>query len=594
MKTRALALASSTLLLALDGASAANPPWRIIETLLPAADIPTAQVPRRRPGRPAPSAPVERPILNPGAVSPAPVDAVGEFVPVPDRWRLMEALGFEFPWYDPYNQNLLKADKPIRDDWFFSLLGISDTVIEPRSLPTPVGPQGSARPGAYDPFSEPRQLILAQTFIAGLVYYKGNTTFKPPEWEYRLTLAGQFNRVETRELRTTRIDPRRGRNRDDAHLGVQELFVDKHLRDVSARYDFDSIRLGIQPFSTDFRGFLFQDNQFGVRLFGNRDNNKWQYNLAWFRRVEKEINSGLNDLGAGLRDDDVFIANLYRQDWPVLGFFSQATVVHNRNREDEFLFDDNGFLARPASLGGERPRRYQVTYLGLNGDGHIGRLNLTASGYYAHGRSRPGSFVPFPTRIRAGFLAAEASVDFSWIRLRGSLAFASGDRNPYDDKSTGFDAIFENPIFAGADTSYWIRQNVPLVAGGGVTLSGRNGMLNSLRSSKELGQSNFDNPGLRLLGLGGDFDLAPEHRISFNLNQLWFDHTATLEALRQQGRIPRSIGLDASLAWIWRPFMTQNVVFRLSAAGLVPGRGFEALFPDERHYSVLANLVLTY
>ena len=28
---------------------------------------------------------------------------------------------------------------------------------------------------------------------------------------------------------------------------VQELFVDKHLRDVSPRYDFDSIRVGIQP-----------------------------------------------------------------------------------------------------------------------------------------------------------------------------------------------------------------------------------------------------------------------------------------------------------------------------------------------------------
>ncbi|MCS6922256.1 MAG: hypothetical protein NZM07_10155, partial [Elioraea sp.] len=172
--------------------------------------------------------------------------------------------------------------------------------------------------------------------------------------------------------------------------------------------------------------------------------------------------------------------------------------------------------------------------------------------------------------------------------------WASGDRDPYDDKSTGFDAIFENPIFAGADTSYWIRQNVPLVAGGGVTLSGRNGMLNSLRSSKELGQSNFDNPGLRLLGIGGDFDLAPEHRLSFNLNQLWFDHSATIEAARQQAPIARGIGLDASLAWIWRPFMTQNVVFRLSAAGLFPGRGFRALFPDERHYSVLANLVLTY
>ena len=39
----------------------------------------------------------------------------------------------------------------------------------------------------------------------------------------------------------------------------------------------------------------------GVRLFGTRDNNQWQYNLAWFRRIEKDTNSGLNDLGAALR-----------------------------------------------------------------------------------------------------------------------------------------------------------------------------------------------------------------------------------------------------------------------------------------------------
>jgi hypothetical protein len=46
---------------------------------------------------------------------------------------------------------------------------------------------------------------------------------------------------------------------------VQEAFLDYHIRNVSDRYDFDSVRVGIQPFSTDFRGFLFQDNQLGVR-----------------------------------------------------------------------------------------------------------------------------------------------------------------------------------------------------------------------------------------------------------------------------------------------------------------------------------------
>src|SRR5690606_34310003 len=161
----------------------------------------------------------------------------------------------------------------------------------------------------------------------------------------------------------------------------------------------------------DFRGFLFQDLQFGARLFGNRDNNRWQYNLAWFRRIEKDTNSGLNDVGAGLRDDDIFVANLYRQDWPRIGFTSQATIVHNRNREDEFFSDKNGFLARPSSLGTETLREYDATYIGYNGDGHFGRLNLTASAYYLFG-DNIGTFTGRDSDLEAGFAAAEASMDF--------------------------------------------------------------------------------------------------------------------------------------------------------------------------------------
>ncbi|MFN9968721.1 MAG: hypothetical protein ACK58T_02375, partial [Phycisphaerae bacterium] len=139
--------------------------------------------------------------------------------------------------------------------------------------------------------------------------------------------------------------PALGTRRTDGFTGMQEAFVDYHLRNVSDRYDFDSIRVGIQPFSTDFRGFLFPDNQLGVRLFGNRFNNRVQYNLAYFRRIEKDTNSGLNDIATPLREDDIAIANLFVQDFPVLGHTSQVTYVANRNREgDEQYYDNNGFL----------------------------------------------------------------------------------------------------------------------------------------------------------------------------------------------------------------------------------------------------------
>jgi hypothetical protein len=97
---------------------------------------------------------------------------------------------------------------------------------------------------------------------------------------------------------------------------------------------------------------------------------------------------------------------------------------------------------------------------------------------------------------------------------------------------------------------------------------------------------------------GADFDIRPDFRLSVNVNHLWFHQTATLEALRMQGTIRNDIGWDLSAAAIWRPFSTQNVVFRLSGALLQPGTGFEDLFTnqprDRRYYSVLANLILTY
>ena len=131
-----------------------------------------------------------------------------------------------------------------------------------------------------------------------------------------------------------------------------------------------------------------------------------------------------------------------------------------------------------------------------------------------------------------------------------------------------------------------------------VSLTGRNGVLVDLRTSKDEGQSNFVNPGEVLLGAGADFDVLPQFRISANVNHLWFDNTKVLQVLRNEGSIPKDIGWDLSTALIYRPKMTQNIVFRLSGAILQPGDGFRDLFANEnrhaRYYSVLFNAILAY
>lgn len=609
----------------------------------PAIDADDASIDgRRRPGyqKPLPERVTQH---NEGAVSPPPPEAfpAGEF-PLPDRWRLVKNFCPEggaatvfgairnvcHSTRDPYHQNVLKGDRPLclpteeeqrrrkeagippcatpkflglkHDDWFLALTGISDSVFEPRSFPTPQGVQTTSRPGSLDVFGRAQSIVASQTFLFGGSLIKGSTAFKPPEVEYRVILAYNVNYVDVSERRILDVRPSIHSHRWDHFLGVQELFVDYHLRNVSDRYDFDSVRIGIQPFQADFRGFLFNDQQLGVRFFGNRDNNRWQYNLAAFWRLEKDTNSGLNSVVRAPRRDIVLTANVYRQDFPVVGLTSQLSVTYNMNRErNEVEVDTNGFPVRPALLGDLRGRDYDVVYLGFATDGHIGRLNLTTQAYLALGQDRNSFFTSRPANIRAFFLAAEPSIDTDWARFRLSALYASGDGNPYDNREGGFDAIFENPVFAGADTSYWIRQTIPFAGGGRViAINGRNGILNSLRSSKEQGQSNFNNPGTILLGAGADFDLTPQLRLSTNVNHLWFAKTQVLQALRVEGSIPKAIGFDVSASAIYRPKAIQNVVFRLSGAVLAPGNGFRDLFTtsrrDARYYSVLANATVSF
>ena len=154
-----------------------------------------------------------------------------------------------------------KGDVPAwGKDWFYSIIAISDTIAEPRRFPIPVGVSTTARSDSLDTIGLGDTTILAQTFIIENVVYKGNTTFKPPDWEFRFTPAFQINKVHADEVMVLDIAPndggRDGRRRKDTFMGVQALFIDKHLSNIGERYDFDSIRFGIQPFQATGEDFF--------------------------------------------------------------------------------------------------------------------------------------------------------------------------------------------------------------------------------------------------------------------------------------------------------------------------------------------------
>ena len=129
---------------------------------------------------------------------------------------------------------------------------------------------------------------------------------------------------------------------------LQEAFVENKLADLGPDYDFVSVRVGTQPFNSDFRGFLFSDINRGVRLFGTRNSNRDQFNLVYFRQWEKDTNTGLNTFND--RRQNLVFANYYRQDFIFPGYTAQVSLNYD-NDPASLKFDKNR-LPGPA-----RPRR---------------------------------------------------------------------------------------------------------------------------------------------------------------------------------------------------------------------------------------------
>ena len=153
---------------------------------------------------------------TPNAISPIPRPTVEDYVariPVPDRWRIVDTIGYQDRWYDPYNRNTLKADNPVHGDWFFSFGLISDSVVELRDLPTPVGGNSTDNAGQIDVFGSGEQLVAVENLVFEFVYYKGDTVFRPPDWEFRFTPVINVNRVELDEILGVNVDPRDGSGR---------------------------------------------------------------------------------------------------------------------------------------------------------------------------------------------------------------------------------------------------------------------------------------------------------------------------------------------------------------------------------------------
>ncbi len=601
-------------------------------------------------------APEEYPLSAPGPGQQLPPGTK----PVLNRWRDAHFFPWrrytsgdtnELPYYHAqpdlwhyYRQSILKGDVPVRgQDLFLSLTASADFVYEDRRITLPSN-VSSARPASYDFFGQSRSQVFVGNLAVQADLFRGETVFKPVEWLVRVKPVFNVNRVDLREtlvspdprgrvgagngsgannggvlnpgdidglltggLATPAVIDASATHRNKDYVALQEAFVELHLRDLSVNYDFVAVKLGNQTFNSDFRGFLFNDTNLGVRLFGNYGSNRWQYNLAFFDLREKDTNSELNTFNR--RHQYVAIANVYRQDFLVHGYTAQASIHFSADQGGTY-YDTNGSIVRPAPIGQVRAHDVNVGYLGWAGDGHVGRWNLSHAAYLALGRDGFNGIAGRPVSIRGEMAAVEVSYDRDWLRYKASLFWASGDGSAKDGRATGFDSIVDNVNFVGGPFSYFVRQGFNL-AGTALNVKQRFSLLPDIRTSKTEGQANFVNPGLRLAGLGADAELTPKVRLFVNANYVQFDDVDAIQTVLLTNQLGRDFGTDLSVGVQWRPWLKDNVILSAGFGALLPAAGFRDLYRttqppvagyttglsprvDEWLYSAVAAITLTY
>ena len=518
------------------------------------------------------------------------------FLPVPDRWNLplpeWERYGArgDYPyvsgnWWDPYNQNRLKGDYPILGQrTFFVFTGVSDSLLEGRNVPVPSG-VSTERPGSERFFGRGGVYVPVTAIRASFDLFRGDTAFRPIDWRVRVAPAFSLNYVNLSEYNGVNVDVRRQDTRLDHHVGLQEAFFEKKLFDTSHHYDFVSVRAGIQEFTSDFRGFLAVLEAPGVRVFGTLKSSRIEYNAAAFDLLEKDTNSGFNELNR--RRAQVYIGNVYIQDFGVPGY-TQSFSVHANRDDGELHYDRNGGLVRPAPIGVIGTNEVHSYYLGMAGSGHIGRINVSHAFYQALGHESNNPIAAQPVDINAQMGALELSLDKDWIRFKGATFVASGDGDPSDDKAHGFDAILDIPTFAGGAFSLWNRQGLRL-AQTGTGLKSPVSLLPSLRTNKDEGQPNFINPGIVILNGAADFELTPKLRAFVTTSYLRFMKTETLETLLFQEKVRPYIGWEYGGGGTYRPPLSDNIVLIGGVQAMTLGQGLKDIYNRDHLFAIFFN-----
>ena len=518
--------------------------------------------------QPAPTeAGAENQANEPQSTEPIWTPSPGHIRKVATRWRTYDLNGnpqYTFRLQDPYHQNIIKADFPLRGDWFLELSALNNLVYKSRRN------LDFSRVFAPEIASGALQFVRHNNFVnenllIGADIRRFDDTFVPSDFRFR------FNGVVDYK---TDINAFNAGSKSRAH--VFDAFIDIRLHDFGgldqdanehSNFDLLFLRGGIQTFRSDFHGLIFNDAGLGGRLFGEAKRNRLRYDFAWFKLFQKDPVTGFIDFSVPSAHQ-VGIARLTWED-VLPGWNSEWSVHYNRDRRKIPL----------TTLSAET----DTVYGGVAFNGHIGRFTFNPAAYLVFGGTdRVVAGAPVRHDVAAWMALLDWQFKIDYWNFRAGYFFASGDGNPTDTKDTGFDAISDGTALFGGPLSYWVGENIKFGRG---DFTRANSLLPSLRGTNA--PANYVHPGLHAFNAGLDATLTPRFEVSANLNYLRFAHTGIFPnpgANKNVALSHASAAVEENFFLRIKPLLrqtNQNVILDLGFSVLHPLQGLQDAFQSK-------------
>jgi hypothetical protein len=332
-----------------------------------------------------------------------------EIRPLSTRWRTYSLEGqpqLTYRIYDPYHQNILKADYPIRGPWFLEVTALNTITA-----------------GTLDFVSH--NSFYSENLIFGAEIRRHDDTFVPSNFRLQINGVADFRH---------NINAFTDGSDGNAHLF--NAFADIRLADLGHdNFDLMFLRAGIQGFKSDFHGLVFNDVGLGGRIFGEAKKNRLRYDFAYFKLFQKNPVSGFIDFSRPSRHQ-VGIARLTWEDFLVSGWNSEWTFHYNRDQRKI------AGLSERADL--------DTFYFGASFNGHVGRWVFNPSVFVVAGHAdQLEAGIPVEHDVLAWTALLDVQYPLDFWNLRFGYLYASGDDNPTDRRDTGFDAISDGVVLFG-------------------------------------------------------------------------------------------------------------------------------------------------